>query len=225
MLFVYIWYLVGWTHHFPKVREVANAESNSQSRATASSTAAPLAALTEEFFDAMHLAEQLLENSTASCAESTTTQGAIWGKKELRMRLLFICICHKWIHIHLSIYICIMMVMYCRTCIKNDFAWFLVWYNEYLMIIKAKLSIRLSWCHGRIYINPKGGDFVKQLGFDLARMQTSGGIEYNSYNRWAVAEGFSCLYSDYSRWGDSSRLCWPNNWGICRLRHRRSPKL
>lgn len=105
MLFVYIWYLVGWTHHFPKVREVANAESNSQSRATASSTAAPLAALTEEFFDAMHLAEQLLENSTASCAESTTTQGAIWGKKELRMRLLFICICHKWIHIHLSIYI------------------------------------------------------------------------------------------------------------------------
>ena len=127
--------------------------------------------------------------------------------------------------IYICIYICIMMVMYCRTCIKNDFAWFLVWYNEYLMIIKAKLSIRLSWCHGRIYINPKGGDFVKQLGFDLARMQTSGGIEYNSYNRWAVAEGFSCLYSDYSRWGDSSRLCWPNNWGICRLRHRRSPKL
>lgn len=59
----------------PMVREVANAESNSQSRATASSTAAPLAALTEEFFDAMHLAEQLLENSTASCAESTTTKG------------------------------------------------------------------------------------------------------------------------------------------------------
>lgn len=59
----------------PIVLEVVNAESDLHSRAMASTNAAPLAALTEEFFAAMLRAEQLLENSTAGCEESSTSQG------------------------------------------------------------------------------------------------------------------------------------------------------